>query len=195
MRTVPLCILNLVFTLANVPTAPDSASADFKQECPDMIHAQSHAAKMARTRSLDLLNQHLAAAVILHDRMRQSPRHLRGADFIMVDDLCSRIADLMDICAAEITGRLADLGGTPQYPVQLGRYLPAIVSILPDPVRAVDWPAEDTGPIDVFAQSVLDAAAVAEVYGDAATADFLAQIWCDDDPQGWTTIKITTAAH
>jgi starvation-inducible DNA-binding protein len=160
-----------------------------------MNHTQTQAAKIARAYALDLLNQHLAAAIILHDRMRQSSRHIRGMDFIVVDDLCGSIADLMETCAHEIAGRMADLGGTPQWPVHPGRCMPEIMSVLPDPVRAVDWPTEDTGPIDIFAQAVLDAATVAEVYGNAATAGFLAQIPNADAPHLRKTIKITTAGR
>ena len=38
--------------------------------------------------SLALLNQNLAAAVILQDRMRRSSRDLMGENFIVIYDMC-----------------------------------------------------------------------------------------------------------
>ena len=67
--------------------------------------------------SLALLNQHLAAAVILQDRMRRSPRNLLGENFIMIDDMCDQVASLMETCTMLIADRLRDLGGTVRWPV------------------------------------------------------------------------------
>jgi hypothetical protein len=39
-----------------------------------------------------VLKQHLAAAVILQDRMRRSARNLIGENFIMIDDMCGQVA-------------------------------------------------------------------------------------------------------
>ncbi len=158
-----------------------------------MTFARSDPGDPARTRSLDLLNQHLAAAVILQDRMLQSPRHVRGADFIMVDELCDRIAHLMESCAGEIAGRVADLGGTPHWPVRpvpRGRVAPIIPCDLPDPVRTEPKHAANDGALDLFGQSVLDAVSVAQAYGDGATADMLAQVWRDVDRHLWMTVRI-----
>ena len=159
-----------------------------------MIRADSRNAERARMNALDLLNQHLAAAVILQDRMMQSSRHIRGHDFILVDDLCNGIAHLMDRCVAKIVGRVADLGGTPEWPVQLSQWSPIRVQAVSDPVRVAELrrfgvPANHTGPLDAFAQSVLDAAAVAQAYGDETTADLLAQVWRDVDRHLWRTVK------
>jgi len=134
----------------------------------------------SRHASLDLLNRHLAAAVILQDRMIQSPRHVRGADFIMVDDLCDRVARLMEGCTMEIATRVAELGGVPQWPDQLGWRKPA---------QTEDAAVAVSDPLDSFGQSVLDAASVAEAYGDAATAGLLAGLWRDVDRHLWMSVK------
>jgi len=135
-----------------------------------------------RNTSIDLLNQHLAAALILQDRMLQSPRHIRGPDFIMVDDLCDRVARLMEGCTMVIATRVADLGGALQWPVRLGWYPSA------EPLEAE---LAIVTPLDEFAQSVLDAAAIAEAYGDAATVDVLAGVWRDVDRHLWMSVKAT----
>jgi len=147
-----------------------------------MAAAFSPSAGSSRKQSLKLLNQHLAAAVILQDRMQQSQRHVRGPDFIMVDDLCDRVARLMQGCTTVIASRVEDLGGVPQWPAQLGLH-PAILADEAD--------VAISSPLDAFAQSVLDAATVAEAYGDATTADLLAGLWRDVDRHLWRSVKST----
>ena len=51
-----------------------------------MLKAQNAASQSARQQSLALLNQHLAAAVILQNKMRLSPRNVPGATSIIIDD-------------------------------------------------------------------------------------------------------------
>lgn len=64
--------------------------------------------------SIDLLNRHLAAAVIRQDRMQQSTRHVRWRDSITFAKLCDRVARLMEGCAMVMATRVANLGGLPQ---------------------------------------------------------------------------------
>jgi len=149
-----------------------------------MTPSRSRNAETARTTSLDLLNRHLAAAVILQDRMLHSSRNVRGPDFIMVDDLCDRVARLMEGCTMVIATRVADLGGVPQWPDQLGWRTPTTPKVAPI-----------AGPLEAFAQSVLDAATVAEAYGDEATSDLLASMWRDVDRHLWMTVKAPYARH
>jgi DNA-binding ferritin-like protein len=156
-----------------------------------VIHAQPDVAEMARTRSLGLLNQHLAAALVLQDRMLQSPRHLRGDDFIVVDELCHSFAHLMEDCATEIAKRLTDLGGSQMWPVSAGQYRPAYMSDMPDPIKAADCPITDAEQLEDFAQSVLDAAVLAEAYGDGRTADLLARLWREVDCHLWMNVNMT----
>jgi len=147
----------------------------------------SPVSEAARSRSLDLLNRHLAAAVVLQDRMRQSPRNVRGRDFIMVDDLCDRVARLMEGCTVVIVARVAGLGGVPKWPDQPDCYSRTI---------AAETQLAIAGPLDAFGQSVLDAATVAEAYGDTTTADLLAGLWHDVDRHLWMTVKSTdTRVH
>ncbi len=155
------------------------------------MHLQSHVAKVACTRSIHLLNEHLAAAIILQDRMLQSPQQVRDADFIMVDNHSKRITHLMDACAGEIAEQVEGLSYIPCWPVQLGQCAPIIISNLPDPVRAVPWSAPEFDPLDVFAQSVLDAAAVAEAFDDVTTLGLLGQILRDIDRYLWLSVETT----
>lgn len=141
--------------------------------------------EQTRQRSVALLNQHLAAAVVLQDIMRRSPRSLLGADFIMIDYTCDQVASLMETCKMLIADRLHDLGGIVCWPV------------LPDGIESVQSVrhsgkagqlvigSPNAEPLDAFGQSVLDAVTVASAYGDKVTAGVIEKIWRGVDRQLW----------
>lgn len=142
----------------------------------------------ARQQSLALLNQHLAAAVILQDRMRRSPRNRMGANFIMIDDMCDQVAGLMETCTMRIADRLHDLGGTVRWPVLLDEFMSDDSvrrrSMTRQPVNGLP----DVEKLDAFGQSVLDAVTVVAAYGDTATAEVMEQIWRGVDRQLWKVV-------
>lgn len=142
----------------------------------------------ARQQSLALLNQHLAAAVILQDRMRRSPRNRVGANFIMIDDTCDQVASLMETCTMRIADRLHDLGGTVRWPVLLDDFISDNAVRHPSMTSQLVNELPDVAPLDAFAQSVLDAVTVAAAYGDTATAEVLEQIWRGVDRQLWKVV-------
>ena len=141
--------------------------------------------EQARQQSLTLLNQHLAAAVILQDRMRRSPRNLMGENFIMIDDMCDQVASLMETCTMLIADRMHDLGGTVRWPVILDEV------VLEQNVHRSSFAVQlvsglpDAEPLDAFGRSVLDAVTVATAYGDTPTAVLMEQIWRGVDRQLW----------
>lgn len=141
--------------------------------------------EQARQQSLALLNQHLAAAVILQDRMRRSPRNLRGVNFIMIDDMCDQVASLMETCTMLIADRLRDLGGQALWPVLLDEVV--LEQTVRQPGRAGQLVngMPDAEPLDAFGQSVLDAVTVATAYGDTTTAGVMEKIWRGVDRQLW----------
>lgn len=168
-----------------------------------MQPAQNPFPEQTRRQSLALLNRHLAAAVILYDRMQHSPRNLLGANFIMMDGMCAQVSTLMETCSTLITARMADLDGTARRttgpdrserpgqtktpPAQRGlRRLPMASPI----VMALT----EMEPLDAFGQSVLDAASVAESYGDTTTAEVMAQVWRCVEHQLWS-VEISTRAE
>lgn len=150
-----------------------------------MQAARNASFERTRQQSMALLNRHLAAAVILQDRMRRSPRNLMGANFIMIDDMCDQVASLMETCTMLIADRLHDLGGKVLWPVLLDEA--ASGRSARDPDMAGQWinGLSDAEPLDAFGQSVLDAVAVAEAYGDTTTAGVMEQIWRGVDRQLW----------
>jgi DNA-binding ferritin-like protein len=156
-----------------------------------MQATQNTPADRAWAPSLTLLNQHLAAAVILQDRMRRSPRNLRGDCFIMVDAACNQVASLMESCAAQITVRLVDLGGSAQWPGQLGTPIAAQRRETPSPEQLSGQLSTalsaalfvEPEPLDAFGHSVRDAIATAQAFGDTSTAAVMEQIWRQIDAQ------------
>jgi starvation-inducible DNA-binding protein len=151
-----------------------------------MQAARNASFERTRQQSLDLLNRHLAAAVILQDRMRRSPRNLKGANFIMIDDMCDQVASLMETCTMLIADRLHDLGGKVLWPVLLDEFVSVQGARCQSTAGQIVTGLSDAEPLDAFGQSVLDAVAVAEAYGDTATAGVMEQIWRDVDRQLWS---------
>ena len=162
--------------------------------------SQNASPEQARRQSLALLNQHLAAAVILHDRMQHSPRNLWGANFIMMDGMCAQVSSLMETCSTLITARMADLDGTAGWPVGqdlAGQFdgvnvRPAQRGLRRLPMaNPIVMAQAEMEPLDAFGQSVLDAATVAEAYGDTTTAEVMAQVWRCVERQLWS-VEIST---
>lgn len=150
-----------------------------------MQAAQNASPEQARQQSMALLNQHLAAAVILQDRMHRSARNLMGANFVMVDATCAEVSSLMETCTVLITARLTDLGGTAQWPVGLAalppeRGLRRYRSSAPQSITLTEME-----PLDAFGQSVLEAATVVLANGDTTTAEVMEQVWRRVDRQLW----------
>jgi len=100
---------------------PQHASADPQQKdagydpglCPDCRDDPHHVAAPFEPAP--------AAAAILQKRMQQSPRHVRGPDCIIIDDLCDRVARLMQGSTTVIATRVAPSGGVPHWPERPGR--------------------------------------------------------------------------
>jgi starvation-inducible DNA-binding protein len=153
-----------------------------------MKAARKASPEEARQQSLALLNQHLAAAVILQDRMRRSPRNRMGANFIMIDDMCDQVASLMETCTMRIADRLHDLGGTVRWPVLLDTLVSKQSARRSSPASQTHNGLLDIEPLVAFGQSVLDAVTVAAAYGDTATAEVMEQIWRGVDRQLWKVV-------
>lgn len=151
-----------------------------------MQAARNASFERTRQQSMALLNRHLAAAVILQDRMRRSPRNLMGSNFIMIDDMCDQVASLMETCTMLIADRLHDLGGKVFWLVLLEEAVSGRSVRDPGMAGRLVNGLSGTEPLDAFGQSVLDAVAVAEAYGDTTTADVMEQIWRGVDRQLWS---------
>ena len=71
-----------------------------------------------RSRSVTLLNRHLAAAIDLHAQVEQAHWNVRGPTFIVIHELFDKIADVIEEYSDKIAERAGTLGGTAEGTVQ-----------------------------------------------------------------------------
>jgi starvation-inducible DNA-binding protein len=72
-----------------------------------------------RSRSVALLNRHLAAAIDLHAQVKQAHWNVRGPTFIAIHELFDKIADVVEEYSDKIAERAGTLGGTAEGTVQI----------------------------------------------------------------------------
>jgi starvation-inducible DNA-binding protein len=75
-------------------------------------------AEEIRSKSVGLLNRHLAAAVDLHAQVKQAHWNVRGPTFIAIDELFDKVADAVEEYSDKIAERVGTLGGTAEGSVQ-----------------------------------------------------------------------------
>jgi starvation-inducible DNA-binding protein len=71
-----------------------------------------------RSRSVALLNRHLAAAIDLHAQVKQAHWNVRGPAFIAIHELFDKVADVVEGYSDKIAERAGTLGGTAEGTVQ-----------------------------------------------------------------------------
>src|SRR6266550_1071640 len=72
-----------------------------------------------RSRSVDLLNRHLAAAIDLHAQVKQAHWNVRGSNFIAIHELFDKVAGEVEDYSDTIAERAAALGGTAHGTIQV----------------------------------------------------------------------------
>jgi starvation-inducible DNA-binding protein len=138
-----------------------------------------------RTKSVVLLNRHLAAAIDLHAQLKQAHWNLRGPTFIAIHELFDKIADEAEGDSDKIAERAAQLGGAAEGTVQTA----AERSFLPPYKLGVagekDHLAAVAGALAAFGESVRQAIDEAAGVGDADTADLFTEVSRGVDYQLW----------
>ena len=71
-----------------------------------------------RSRSVALLNRHLAAAIDLHAQVKQAHWNVRGPTFIAIHELFDKVADAVEEYSDKIAERAGTLGGSAEGTVQ-----------------------------------------------------------------------------
>src|SRR5260370_3468794 len=71
-----------------------------------------------RSRSVALLNRHLAAAIDLHAQVKQAHWNVRGPNFIAIHELLDKVANVVEEYSDKIAERAGALGATAQGTVQ-----------------------------------------------------------------------------
>src|SRR5580704_12246814 len=72
-----------------------------------------------RSKSAELLNRHLAAAIDLHAQVKQAHWNVRGPAFIAIHELFDKVADVVEEYSDKIAERAGTLGGTAEGTVQI----------------------------------------------------------------------------
>src|SRR5437868_2079178 len=87
-----------------------------------------------RSRSVALLNRHLAAAIDLHAQVKQAHWNVRGPTFIAIHELFDKVADAVEEYSDTIAERAGALGGAAEGTIQIA----VERSFLPRHNRSVD---------------------------------------------------------
>src|SRR5450830_1381364 len=138
-----------------------------------------------RTKSVELLNKHLAAAIDLHGQVKQAHWNVRGPAFIAVHELFDKVADAVEEYSDTLAERAAALGGSAQRTVQVAAertfLMPYALGIADEKEHITTLSIS----LATFGESARKAINEAAGYGDADTADLLTEISRGIDHQLW----------
>jgi starvation-inducible DNA-binding protein len=138
-----------------------------------------------RSRSVALLNRHLAAAIDLHAQVKQAHWNVRGPTFIAIHELFDKVADVVEEYSDKIAERAGTLGGAAEGTVQTA----AERSFL-EPYRLglADVEAHIsavTAALASFGESVRNTTDETDQFGDIDTSDLFTEVSRGIDYQLW----------
>ena len=84
-----------------------------------MYHTFNTLSENIRSKSAELLNRHLAAAIDLHAQVKQAHWNVRGPAFIAIHELFDKVADAVEGYSDTIAERAGALGGTAQGTIHM----------------------------------------------------------------------------
>jgi starvation-inducible DNA-binding protein len=129
-----------------------------------------------RTRSVELLNRHLAAAIDLRAQVKQAHWNVRGPGFIgihrLFDEVAIAVAEYTDMIAERVGG----LGGAALGTVQTATRSSFLIPYPHDIGDEQQHAFAVAGSLAAFGQSVRGACEQAGGFGDTDTADMLTEI-------------------
>ena len=150
-----------------------------------MQHTHNMLSANVRTKSVELLNKHLAAAIDLHGQVKQAHWNVRGPAFIAVHELFDKVADAVEEYSDTLAERAAALGGSAQRTVQVAAertfLMPYALGIADEKEHITTLSIS----LATFGESARKAINEAAGYGDADTADLLTEISRGIDHQLW----------
>jgi starvation-inducible DNA-binding protein len=138
-----------------------------------------------RFKAVELLNQHLAAAIDLHAQVKQAHWNVRGPAFIAIHELFDKAADVVESYSDTIAERAAALGGTAEGTIQvaadrsfLERYKLGVAGEKAH-ITAV------SAALAAFGDSACKAIDEAAAFGDQDTSDVFTEVSRGIDYQLW----------
>jgi starvation-inducible DNA-binding protein len=138
-----------------------------------------------RAQSVELLNEHLAAAIDLHAQVKQAHWNVRGPSFIAIHELFDKVSVDVENYSDLIAERAGGLGGTAYGTIQVVAERSFLV---PYPLGIADEQQHVfavSATLAAFGQSVREAIGQAATFGDVDTADLFTEISRGVDQQLW----------
>lgn len=142
-------------------------------------------AEDVRVKTIEILNQTLAATLDLKTQTKQAHWNVKGMDFYQLHELFDEIATELEEYVDMVAERVTALGGTAMGTARIA----ASESILPeyalDAVSGVDHVTALADRFGVYTKHVREAIAQTEDLGDADTADLYTEISRTVDKRLW----------
>jgi starvation-inducible DNA-binding protein len=138
-----------------------------------------------RSRSVALLNRHLAAAIDLHAQIKQAHWNVRGPTFIAIHEVLDKVADVVEEYSDKIAERAGTLGGTAEGTVQTAAERSFLEPYRLGVADAATHIAAVTEALAIFGESVRNAIGESDQFGDIDTSDLFTEISRGIDHQLW----------
>ena len=138
-----------------------------------------------RSRSVALLNRHLAAAIDLHAQVKQAHWNVCGPTFIAIHELFDKVADAVEEYSDKIAERAGTLGGSAEGTVQTATERSFLEPYQLGVADAEAHIATVTAALASFGESVRNAIGESDEFGDLDTADVFTEVSRGIDQQLW----------
>ncbi len=138
-----------------------------------------------RIQSVELLNQHLAAAIDLHAQMKQAHWNVRGPGFIAIHELFDKVSAEVEDFSDLIAERAGGLGGTANGTIQTATkhsYLSPYPLGIADELQHL---FAVSNVLAAFGGSIIEAIEKSTEIEDPTTADLFTEISRGVDQQLW----------
>jgi starvation-inducible DNA-binding protein len=138
-----------------------------------------------RSRSVTLLNRHLAAAIDLHAQVKQAHWNVRGPTFIAIHELFDKVAGVVEEYSDKIAERAGALGGTVEGTVQTATGRSFLEAYRLGVADAAAHIAAITAALASFGEWARNAIDESASFGDANTSDLFTEVSRGIDYQLW----------
>jgi starvation-inducible DNA-binding protein len=129
-----------------------------------------------RSRSVALLNRHLAAAIDLHAQVKQAHWNVRGPNFIAIHELFDKVADVVEEYSDKLAERAGTLGGTAEGTVQTAAQKSFLEPYRLGVTDTAAHIAAVTEALATFGESVRGAIDDSDSFGDIDTSDLFTEV-------------------
>ena len=150
-----------------------------------MYHTSNTLSENIRSKSAELLNRHLAAAIDLHAQVKQAHWNVRGPAFIAIHELFDKVADVVEDYSDTIAERAAALGGTAEGTIQVAIKRSILEQYKLGVAGEQAHITAVTASLAAFGDSARKAIDEAAAFGDQDTSDVFTEVSRGIDKQLW----------